>query len=362
MKSNGAMNGNGAPRGLRPEAAEAWAVYLSRWLGAFSRHGANVSMLTVQNEPGAPSPWEACYYDATQEARFIADYLGPALAAGVAAGRHPPVTLLGGDDQKDKIIEWSDTLLGDGGAGGSGGAAAYLGGMAYHWYAGSHFDRLARAVARHPGRMFLATEATYELTRLADAKAGRAARARWLLEGEWSRGEGYGEAILGDLLAGSAGWIDWNLLLDARGGPNHLGNMCDAPMIADEAYETVHLHPQFWYLGHFAKFVPPGAVRIGLETSASLRGHPVPVDSRGAEDDTAATYNFTAAVAYGRCPPGPPRAVALRRPDAALVVIVLNCDEHAATVRIELPQSGAPAAALERSIPPHASQTYLLHA
>ena len=173
MKSNGAMNGNGAPRGLRPEAAEAWAVYLSRWLGAFSRHGANVSMLTVQNEPGAPSPWEACYYDATQEARFIADYLGPALAAGVAAGRHPPVTLLGGDDQKDKIIEWSDTLLGDGGAGGSGGAAAYLGGMAYHWYAGSHFDRLARAVARHPGRMFLATEATYELTRLADAKAGR---------------------------------------------------------------------------------------------------------------------------------------------------------------------------------------------
>ena len=62
MKSNGKMNGNGKPAGLRPEAAAAWAEYLSRWLGAFAAHGARVTWLTVQNEPLAPSPWEACYY------------------------------------------------------------------------------------------------------------------------------------------------------------------------------------------------------------------------------------------------------------------------------------------------------------
>ena len=32
MKANGAMDGNGAPIGLKPEAAAAWAEYLSRWL------------------------------------------------------------------------------------------------------------------------------------------------------------------------------------------------------------------------------------------------------------------------------------------------------------------------------------------
>ena len=29
-----------------------------------------------------------------------------------------------------------------------------------------------------------------------------------------------------------AGWIDWNLLLNEDGGPNHVGNVCDAPVIA----------------------------------------------------------------------------------------------------------------------------------
>ena len=36
---------------------------------------------------------------------------------------------------------------------------------------------------------------------------------------------------MGDLAAGSAGWIDWNVLLDARGGPNHLNNTCDVPLV-----------------------------------------------------------------------------------------------------------------------------------
>ena len=131
MKSNGNMDGNGAPRGLRPEAAAAWAGYLSRWLAAFAAHGARVSWLTVQNEPQAPSPWEACYYDASQEVSFVADHLGPALAAGVAAGRHPPVNLLGFDDQKDVVEDWADALL----DGNRSAAAPYTAGLAYHWYA-----------------------------------------------------------------------------------------------------------------------------------------------------------------------------------------------------------------------------------
>ena len=39
--------------------------------------------------------------------------------------------------------------------------------------------------------------------------------------------------ILQDLLHWTTGWTDWNLILDPTGGPNHLGNRCDANLIAD---------------------------------------------------------------------------------------------------------------------------------
>jgi len=48
----------------------------------------------------------------------------------------------------------------------------------------------------------------------------------------WARAERYGHTILSDLAAGSNGWVEWNLVLDSLGGPNHLGNMCDAPILA----------------------------------------------------------------------------------------------------------------------------------
>jgi glucosylceramidase len=48
----------------------------------------------------------------------------------------------------------------------------------------------------------------------------------------WARAERYAHAILADLAAGSQGWVEWNLILDSIGGPNHLGNLCDASLLA----------------------------------------------------------------------------------------------------------------------------------
>jgi len=166
--------------------------------------------------------------------------------------------------------------------------------------------------------------------------------------------------VQGDLNAGSSGWIDWNVLLDSSGGPNHLGNLCDAPMIADASLERVHLHPQYWYLGHFSKFVPPGSVRIQLHKTARVAGSsstaggdaPGPNQGKG-----GGAYNFSStAVAYGRCPADGPQAVAFKRPDGRLVVVVLNCDDTERVVRLQLP----PDVDFDHAIPPHAIQTYVL--
>ena len=52
------------------------------------------------------------------------------------------------------------------------------------------------------------------------------------------------------------------MVLDERGGPNHVDNLCDAPVIADTTRDDLYFQSSFYYLGHFSKFIRPGAVRI----------------------------------------------------------------------------------------------------
>jgi glucosylceramidase len=51
--------------------------------------------------------------------------------------------------------------------------------------------------------------------------------------GKWSRAEEYVENILEDLNNHVSGWIDWNLVLDERGGPNYVDNTVEAAVIAN---------------------------------------------------------------------------------------------------------------------------------
>jgi glucosylceramidase len=102
---------------------------------------------------------------------------------------------------------------------------------------------------------------------------------------DFDRAEAYAHDIIGDLNAGAEGWTDWNIVLDQTGGPNHLGNNCDAPIIADTVNQTLLFQPTYYalgrsfspisftltnvgvllqYIGHFSRFLPPGAIRVGV--------------------------------------------------------------------------------------------------
>jgi glucosylceramidase len=83
--------------------------------------------------------------------------------------------------------------------------------------------------------------------------------------GDWHVAERYATNLMGDLGAGVCGWIDWNIALDLRGGPNHVGNFCDAPVLVDTAARTVIQQPSFHAIAHFSKYVKPGAHRVALE-------------------------------------------------------------------------------------------------
>lgn len=149
------------------------------------------------------------------------------------------------------VFRWADTIYSDKEA------SQYVWGIGVHWYSGDEFDHLNTTHARWPAKGMLATEAT---------NAGSP------IPGSVTSAEKYAHDILGDLNNFVQGWTDWNIVLDAQGGPNHLNNWCDAPVIADTQAGSVSFQPMFYYLGHFSRFLPPGAVRLGNKMSGDSQG------------------------------------------------------------------------------------------
>jgi glucosylceramidase len=85
----------------------------------------------------------------------------------------------------------------------------------------------------------------------------------------WGLGETYGRSMINDFNNGTVGWTDWNVLLDETGGPNHVGNFCFAPVHADTKTGELIYTNSYYYIGHFSKFVRPGAKRIISSASRS---------------------------------------------------------------------------------------------
>jgi glucosylceramidase len=335
MKDNNNMLYGGS---LLPDAAASWATYFSKWIDAYTNQGINIWGVTVQNEPEAAQPWESCVYSAQQEADFVSDYLGPTLRSD-----WPDVKIFGYDHNKDHLGEWADTLLSADSP-----SSEYVDGIAFHWYAGNCFENVAQVHEDYPDKMLLPSEACYELTQLDDDEAGDV----WLANGTWSRGEGYAHDILGDLRSGSVGWTDWNILLNQEGGPNHVNNFCDAPVLADlrdDSNIQLYFHPQYYYIGHFSKFLLPDSTRVDVSLDGDLYK-----DDDGGDDCSGWP-------AYGTCGSGGLQSVAFVRPDGLLSVVLMNCGEDTIEdIAINLAGTAGGDMTVATSIPAHSIQTYLI--
>jgi len=244
MKTNNQMNGSDRPC-LKPDPRyhQAWARYLSYWFSAYKKHGLDFWGMTVQNEPEYAAPWEACLYTPEEQADFIKNHLGPQMKKD-----HPDLKIMIYDHNKDNIITWTNMILTDKQA------AQYVWGTAFHWYSGDAFDHLTTVHQAFPDKHLLASEAC---------------NCPGVIIDSWSRGEAYGHDILGDLAHFAEGWTDWNIVLNREGGPNHLNNLCDAPIIADTTAQTIHFQPTYYFLGHFSRFLPPGAVRVDVKVAGN---------------------------------------------------------------------------------------------
>lgn len=250
MKTNGEMNHGGK---LKPEYRGTWARYYAKYVKAYQEEGIQIWGLSIQNEPEAVQTWDSCIYTGEEERDFVRDYLGPTLRSE-GLGH---VRLIIWDHNRDRMYERAKAVLDDPQA------AQYVWGTGFHWYVGDNFDNVQRVHDAYPDKALLFTEGCLELGPHL---------------GEWTAGERYARSMINDLNRWTVGWVDWNLVLDERGGPNHVGNYCSAPIIADtqkRSLDGVNFLSSYYYIGHIARFVRPGAERIicaptldALETTA----------------------------------------------------------------------------------------------
>jgi len=241
MKTNGSMLKGGT---LLPEYQQSWANYFVKFIHAYEKEGVPIWGLTVQNEPMASQTWESCLFTGEEESEFIKNYLGPTLHQN---GFHDK-KLIAWDHNRDLIYQRACAVLNDVDA------AKYVWGIGYHWYetwtgSGMLFDNLKKVKEAFPATNLIFTEGCiekFDFNRIED----------------WKLGEIYGHSMVNDFNAGATAWLDWNVLLDETGGPNHVGNFCFAPIIADTQRGELHYTNSYYYLGHFSKFVKPNAKRI----------------------------------------------------------------------------------------------------
>ncbi|GJF33093.1 glucosylceramidase [Kitasatospora sp. NE20-6] len=237
-----------------PAVHRAYARYLVKFVQAYAAAGVPVDYLTVQNEPQnrKPAGYPGTDLPAQQEAAVIAE-LGPLLKkAGLRTrilaydhnwsthpgdvGSTPP----GEDPQTDYPYE----VL-------SGPAAKWVAGTAYHCYAGDPSAQSAMHDA-HPDKGIWFTECS-------------GSHGATDTPGQIFRGTLTWHArtiTVGTTRNWAKSVANWNIALDATGGPHNGGCDTCTGLLTVGADGAVSTDAEYFTIGHLSKFVKPGAVRI----------------------------------------------------------------------------------------------------
>jgi len=199
----------------------------------------------------ATQRWESCIYTASEERDFLKNFLGPTMAKEGLGDKK----IIVWDHNRDLMVQRAGVIFDDPEA------SKYAWGMGFHWYedwsGGTQmFDNVGLVHETWPDKNLMFTEGC--------AESFNPTRYNY-----WGLGEEYGRSMINDFNNGTVGWTDWNILLDQTGGPNHVGNFCFAPLHGDTKTGQLIYTNSFYYIGHFSKFIRPGAKRILSSASRS---------------------------------------------------------------------------------------------
>ena len=236
FKTNDDMNNGGK---LLKAYYTFYSDYIVKYMLEMRRKGIKIEYLSLQNEPEANQTWDSCLYT-PEEMIELVKVIAPNLKKN---NLNAKIVVL--DHNRDLLEKWATAVAADKEA------LELIWGLAIHWYVSEDFDALRRAKEIAPSLNIIFTEGCVE--------GGPKPYAI-------HTGERYARNIIGDLNNGCAGYIDWNLLLNEQGGPNHKQNYCDAPMLLMNDGSLV-VNSSYYYIGHFAKFFRSGSKVLGSTVS-----------------------------------------------------------------------------------------------
>ena len=266
---------------LKPEYVQTFADYLSRYLDTYNDEGVSIWGLTPVNEPhGNSGQWESMHFTPETQNAFIKKHLGPTLRAT----GYGDVKLLIYDQNRDGLEHWTDVIFGDPET------APYVHGAAVHWYESTYKvyeEVFERVHEKFPEFSIIHTEGTIDdLGKEAPGGVLDPVRFKesgwfnnddfwwnpnatdWAYTATWAPNNEdhpiytpvhrYARNIIVSLNHWMDGWIDWNVVLDRDGGPNHVGNYCGAPIMIDTDTGYIYYTPIYYVLAQFSRTIRPG--------------------------------------------------------------------------------------------------------
>lgn len=296
IRGSAENNYQGTGGTLKEKYEETYADYLIRYLDVYRSEGVDIWAITPVNEPhGVNGQWESMIFTPQTQNEFIKKFLGPKLKSG----DNSKVNLLIYDQNRDGMQQWTDVILADSLTSG------YVYGTAVHWYESTYkvYEDVFEAVnARFPDHKILHTEGCIDdLGKPAPQGIADPERftekdwfdndsfwwndnaTDWAYTAEWA-GDGvkdhpaytpvhrYARNIIVSIDHWLAGWIDWNVVLDHKGGPNHVGNNCGAPVMINTETGHIYYTPVYYVLAQFSKTIRPGDRAIQTYLSSEMLG------------------------------------------------------------------------------------------
>lgn len=217
-----------------------YAAYLVEYIKNMRKMSVNISAITMQNEPEATQIWESCVFNAKQEAclakKVIKKLKEEKLDTKIFIWDHNRDVIKKRVESTIKYLSNEDYA-----------------GVAYHWYDNSAFEQLSEVHHMIPEKDLLFTEGCVELLLLRKDAEGK---------GSMQNAMRYAHNYILDCLNYSNGFIDWNLLLDSNGGPNHVGNFCEAPIMFDTKNKQLIYNYSYFAIKQFSQFITPNSKRI----------------------------------------------------------------------------------------------------
>lgn len=226
---------------LRPDCYAVYAAYLVKYLQAMRDRGITVHAITPQNEPLNQKNEPSMIMEASEQAEFIKNHLGPALsAAGLA-----DVELFCWDHNCD-VPEYPLEVFADTEA------RRYLTGSAWHLYGGD-ISVLSEMHQAYPEMKLYFTEQWVGI----DGQFG--GDLMWHVR----------NVLIGSISNWSRVVFEWNLASDPFCCPHTPGGeaRCVGALTIGE---SVARNVAYYVIAHAAKFVRPGSVRIYSDQQASL--------------------------------------------------------------------------------------------